>query len=460
MIRTGDVKRFERDNKIELPRDTDSERMVIASILNNPLFMFKLEYLKREMFYEDKHSVIYDIMDRLQKSGVENIDNSMIANEIENTKVFKDRFAKIENIRQYLNELKAEARIDLEGVEFFARKVVSSAFKRDSYIKLQNIGNSVLESKDDINSVNELIQTEVVKFADEYLVDDNVKSLGDVCDEIYERLEENQEIGASGLSMSFPSLSDYFYLEPGEVVCIGGRTGGYKTVFFMCEALHKAKQGIPTVIIDTECSTELWVARALANISKVSIRKIKTGGMDEEEIDRYERAKRELKRLPIYHIYKPTLDMNELYMLFKQMVITKGLGFIILDYLKICNTRGLESNQYDELGNLAIELKTIAGTLNIPVLTGGQLLPNTERLADSSKIERYISTLCVWTPKTAEEKARDGVEQGNFRMRITKNRNGRITEDECYLNFVVNGDISSIYEAKTFEHRPEDTMPY
>ena len=460
MIRTGDVKRFERDNKIELPRDTDSERMVIASILNNPLFMFKLEYLKREMFYEDKHSVIYDIMDRLQKSGVENIDNSMIANEIENTKAFKDRFAKIENIRQYLNELKGEARIDLEGVEFFARKVVSSAFKRDSYIKLQNIGNSVLESKADINSVNELIQTEVVKFADEYLVDDNVKSLGDVCDDIYERLEENQEIGASGLSMSFPSLSDYFYLEPGEVVCIGGRTGGYKTVFFMCEALHKARQGIPTVIIDTECSTDLWVARALANISKVSIRKIKTGGMDEEEMDRYESAKRELKRLPIYHMYKPSLDMNELYMLFKQMVITKGLGFIVLDYLKVCNTRGLESNQYDELGNLAIELKTIAGTLNLPVLTGGQLLPNTERLADSSKIERYISTLCVWTPKTAEEKARDGVEQGNFRMRITKNRNGRITEEEHYLNFVVNGDISSIYEAKVFEHRPEDAMPY
>ena len=159
-------------------------------------------------------------------------------------------------------------------------------------------------------------------------------------------------------------------------------------------------------------------------------------------------------------MYKPNLDMNELYMLFKQMVITKGLGFIVVDYLKICNTRGLESNQYDELGNLAIELKTIAGTLNLPVLTGGQLLPNTERLADSSKIERYISTLCVWTPKTAEEKARDGVEQGNFRMRITKNRNGRITEEEHYLNFVVNGDISSIYEAKVFEHRPEDAMPY
>ena len=155
MIKTGLVKKFERENHVELPKDIDSEKMVIASVLNNPLFMFKLEYLKREMFYEDKHSVIYDIIDRLQKSGVENIDNSMIANEIENTKAFKERFKEIDNVRLYLNDLKADARIDLEGVEFFARKVVSSAFKRDSYIKLQNIGNTVLESKDDINSVNE-----------------------------------------------------------------------------------------------------------------------------------------------------------------------------------------------------------------------------------------------------------------------------------------------------------------
>ena len=33
-------------------------------------------------------------------SGIENIDNSMIANEIENTEVFKSRFSKINNIRQ------------------------------------------------------------------------------------------------------------------------------------------------------------------------------------------------------------------------------------------------------------------------------------------------------------------------------------------------------------------------
>ena len=165
MIRTGEVKKFERDNNIDLPKDVDSERIVIASILNNPLFMFKIEYLKREMFYEDKYCIIYDIVKRLQMSGIENIDNSMIANEIENTEVFKSRFSKIDNVRQYLNDLKSEAMLDLEGLDFFVRKVVSAAFKRDSFIKLQSIGSNILESKDDINSVNELIQTEVVIFA-------------------------------------------------------------------------------------------------------------------------------------------------------------------------------------------------------------------------------------------------------------------------------------------------------
>ena len=59
-----------------------------------------------------------------------------------------------------------------------------------------------------------------------------------------------------------------------------------------------------------------------------------------------------------------------------------------------------------------------------------------------------------------EEKAKDGITQGNFRMRITKNRNGKLTEDDCYLNFVVDGSTSSIYEAKDFEHMPDDAMPY
>ena len=58
MIRTSEIKKFERDNNIDLPKDIDSERIVIASILNNPLFMFKIEYLKREMFYEDKYCII------------------------------------------------------------------------------------------------------------------------------------------------------------------------------------------------------------------------------------------------------------------------------------------------------------------------------------------------------------------------------------------------------------------
>lgn len=459
-IKNSDVKRFERINNIELPKDLQAEEIVIGSILSNPLFTFKLDFLQARMFYETKHATIFHLVNDLINKGIENIDSLMIENQIVSNKAFKEYFSDINNIRNYLDELKEDSRIDINSVTYFAKKIISEAFKRDSYIKLQEMSKNVLTNEEDINKVNELIQTEVVKFADEYIYNDDVKSLEEVCDDIYGQLEENQEIGSCGLELSYPHMKEYIYLEPGEVCLIGGRTGGYKTVFFMQEAIHKAKQGVSTVIVDTECDTPLWVARALAHLSGVSVRKIKTGGMNNDELLKYENAKKELKKLPIYHIYKPELDMNELYMLFKQMVITKNLGFIIVDYLKVTSTRGLESSQYDELGNLAIELKTIAGLLNLPVLTGGQLLPNTERLADSSKIERYISTLCIWTPKTQEEKVNDGIKEGTFRMRITKNRNGRLTDDSCYLNFVVNGEISRIYEAEVWEHTLEGNMPY
>ena len=45
-------------------------------------------------------------------------------------------------------------------------------------------------------------------------------------------------------------------------------------------------------------------------------------------------------------------------------------------------------------------------------------------------------------------------------MKVVKNRNGRLTEDNCYLNFVVNGELARIHQAKIFEHRAGDNTPY
>ena len=460
-IKNADVKRYEKLNKISLPKDILAEECVIGSLIYNPLFKFKLEFLKARMFYDEKLATVFYIIDSLQKNGIEEIDTFLIESQIKAHKNLADKFKEIDNVKLYLDSLKESAKTDIKTVIFQAKNISSCAFKRDSHIKLAEMSKNILEVDSDINSLNYTMQRDITKFADGYITNDDLQVIGDVADDIFAEIEEDRERGLVGLPMSLPSLNQYFTLEDGEVVLIGGRAKGGKSMIFCQEAINKATNGVPVMIWDTEMNTKSWVVRALSHLSGVPIRRVKTGdNMSEEEKNKLDEAKRVLKTLPIYHMYKPTLDIDDLYMTTKQLLITKKIGLLIIDYLKISDTSNSSENEYNALGNMAIGIKDLSGELNIPVLMGAQLHHEKDKLGDSSKIERYVSTVCFWLAKTAEEKARDGVKAGTHKLIVSKNRNGmqHDTTANEYLNFVFNPSIVRIYEAEVSENI--DGVPY
>ena len=414
------------------------------------------------MFYDEKFACIYHVIETLQNRGVDNIDTFMVDNQISNNKGFKDKFRGISNIKEHLDSLKDEAKNDVDSVIFYAKNITSNAFKRDSHIKLQEMSKAVLDSEQDINDLNFAIQSDVTNFADGYITGEGVQSIGDIVEDIYTEIEEDRERGQVGLPMSFPDINKYFTLEDGEVVLIGGRAKGGKSMIFLQETIHKARNGVPVLVWDTEMSTKSWTIRALAHLSGVSITKVKTGkGNTQEEINKINEAKRLLKTLPIYHTYEPNLDVNALFMEAKRLIMTKNLGLIVIDYLKVSNTANTTENEYNLLGNLAIEIKNMAGYFNIPILMGAQLHDKEDRLGDSSKIKRYVSTICLWIAKTAEERAKDGVKAGTHKLIISENRNG-IQHDRSlneYLNFVFQPNIVKISQATEFENLGDDS-PY
>ena len=104
----------------------------------------------------------------------------------------------------------------------------------------------------------------------------------------------------------------------------------------------------------------------------------------------------------------------------------------------------------------------MASELDIPILTGGQMANNSDRLADSSKIERYVSVLAYWMPKTPDEKIKDTVKGGNYKLQISKNRLGRQHDTTVgeYLNFTFNPSIVKIDIAEIPESNIENNNPY
>ena len=107
------------------------------------------------------------------------------------------------------------------------------------------------------------------------------------------------------------------------------------------------------------------------------------------------------------------------------------------------------SEQYNALGQRTNFLKNnIAGELGIAVLAGAQLNRNNQ-VADSDKMERYVSTSILWREKTSDEIMNDGgLDYGNYALSVCLNRNGQQMEEDEYISMNLDGDRMRIEQAK------------
>lgn len=466
-MKIKDIKKFEKLNNIELPRDDTSETGVIGTLLCHPDYIFKTEYLKPNMFYNRELACVYHIINELINKGISSIDNFMILTELEGNNAFKNIINEIEglgnDILGWLDNLRLVSRDDIESFGHLAMNVVTTAFKRDTYVKLTNMAATVLNSNEDINKINYEIQTDIVKFSDKYIVDSETEILGNKAEELWELIKSRRtEGGYSGIPSKFKKLNDYFTYENGELVIIGGRAKSGKSMFFLNEAIHKVENGVPTAIFDTEMNDERWMIRFLAYKANVDIKKVKNGTYSLQEGKRIEEAVQWLKNKPLVHIYDPEWTMDKIYIKAKSLIQTMGLGFLIYDYIKVDTVGDGDTAEHNQLGNMTNFLKNkVAGALDIPILAGGQMSPKEQRLADSDKINRYASTVAYWIHKTKEEIVADGSDAGNCKFIIDYNRNGSQMDKDGgeYLNFIFDGNKASIQQAKKFENS-DTTLPF
>ena len=452
-MKTEDIKKYEKLHKIELPKDTISETGVIGTLLMHPEFIYTSDYLKPNQFYNRELACVYHIIRGFTDKGIKEIDSFLIMNEIEGNKSYKAIINEYNNISNdlctWLDDLKLVARVDIESYELITKKVVANAFKRDSYIKLRELANEVLESKEDINATNFKLQQDVAEFSKIYICNEEVKTLGEQADKIWEGIMEKRNSGFFGFPSSFPEFNKYATYEKTELNIFGAPAKTAKSQILSNEAWSLAIGGVPSLYIDRELSTENHMLRMLAYLTGIENRRIKMGELSLKEELLIKEKLGVIKKLPYTHIYKPITDMGEMYMMIKNLKLKHGIEFLVYDYVK-ANDGSDGDKEYQKLGRLTDWLKNdIAGSLDLAVVGACQMDRGGTKIADSSKIERNCSTLSYVTRKTREEMVADGSDGGNLKLRVAFNRNGAIMDEEEHINLVLSGDLCRVQQAKT-----------
>lgn len=407
----------------------------------------------------EENSLMYFAISELAKRDIDEIDAYNIQNILRMHQATKDRvdtILSINAINDMISNADDIARKTIEDYRAVAEAVLDAAFRRETYKKLIEMEHlCVSGSEDDIaheiySSLDDIIM--------QYSTAGEMPEMKDVIDSYWEEIKARQRGEIEVITFPFELLNDYCVLEPGESVCLTAPQKVGKSAFLLTCTVDLLKKGKSVLYIDSEISTRLFILRMIAHLTKIPFKALRDGRYMPEDEQRIQEAIQWIKSRKFIHKYLPTFDASAMYLAAKRAKYLIDNDVIVVDYLKATGSSNQAYEVYSELGVMSDTLKNkIAGDLQICALTAAQSTSGGEKIADSAKIARSMSTVITMIDKTVEEIERDGPECGTKKMRVRFNRNGDQMRDDEYIDMAFDGPTIT-YKQAAKQHEVE--VPY
>ena len=196
-------------------------------------------------------------------------------------------------------------------------------------------------------------------------------------------IEEARRAGKPmGVRTGMPGLDKLLGgLHGGDLIVLGARPKMGKTAW-LCTVAYNAALGSNRVgIISAEMSATEIGMRMLSLGSGVAATKFRSADMEDHEWARTSAGVSRITDLPIFILDQPAAKVGDVIRQARAWSLSGGLDLLIIDYLQRLDVGG-DDNRTLSVGMAAQNLKTLARTLNIPVVLLSQLSRNLESRAD------------------------------------------------------------------------------
>ena len=430
--------------------DIQAEASVIATLLHFPEMILHSDFLKPNMFSQSENGSIYWAISELYKAGIDNIDVINLNNQLKSNGAVKKLMTSkgLEDIQAMIDMSEYAMRTTLPEYLELCKTVCLYAYRRELYRYSQRLMGDCLNETLDIKELDKRTHDGLDGVTERFLISDKIQTVGEISDSILTEIINRQtEEGTYGIPSKFKIFDRFFEYEPGELIMVKARMKAGKSALLMNEAINACLNGVSTLVIDSELDDRQFYTRMLANLSQVTVKKIKTGGWTDEERERIKKANEIIKTLPIVHRYMPVVNDDEVYALCKILKYKMNLQFLVYDYIKGSAETGMAISNM--LGAKTDFLHNqCAGALQLCVLAACQL-NRQDMAAGSDQIDRYLSTSIMIAPKTGDEYRNDGgAEFGNLKVRVDLNRNGAMQDEDEWMSLNFIGDLMTIVDCK------------
>lgn len=406
------------------PHSIESEQAVLGALLLDWDSMSEVvTTLKPEKFYSLQNQLIYEALFKLFTKNIKGDTLSLI------NKLTEDGKLEQAGGTAYIASLTDKVPSS-ENIEYYANVVKDRATRRDLIKATSEIRSSAFELNQESNLILDQAEKKIFALAEhsEMSVIHDVKNVMiQEIDLIEKRFKsKNQFTGVPTGFANLDSMTSGF--QNSDLIILGARPSIGKTAMALSMMQHiSLERKIPCGFFSLEMSTELIGMRILAQESRVSMSKIRSGMIKIDEIQKIQDAAGRWFEAPLYIVDTPNMRLLELRSMARRMVEKHGVKIIFIDYIGLIATENPTAPVFEQVSEISKSLKALARELKIPIVALSQVSrnaegeePNLAQLRGSGSVEQDADVVMF----LHRERLKDESPIQDAKLILAKQRNG------------------------------------
>lgn len=420
----------------QMPSSLEAEQAILGGMLVYPKVVgdVKDHDLIAEEFFNENHQRLFNAMTFLMEQG-QPIDAVSLITRLTDTNELNlvggaDYVLKLTeyaisaaNASTYIEVIKSRAQI---------RRLIETAQKIE------------VESLENIKPLDELMdeaEREILNVTRQRRTTD-FRSSADVLNAVMERIQmlRSSKEKITGIKTGYVDLDGTTNgFQRGDLIILAARPSVGKTAFALNIALQSSLRNPGSIaIFSLEMPCEQLMQRILSAKSEVQGDKIRSGYLNNEEMNRIQDACNELRKTKIFIDDSATIKMGDIFSKCRKLKSEHGLDMIIIDYLQLISSSSRSSgdNRQQEVSEISRQLKALARELEVPVIALSQLSRSVETrqdkhpmlsdLRESGSIEQDAD-IVMFLYRDSYQKEKDEADEAmidEVDVDIAKHRNG------------------------------------
>lgn len=199
-------------------------------------------------------------------------------------------------------------------------------------------------------------------------------------------LDEIEAIGGRqmGIPTGFTDLDRLLNgLSAGQLIIVAGRPGAGKSTAAVDFLRHAAiVRNVPSAIFSLEMSKVEVIMRILSAESRVNLKDIRSGELDDDQWTKLARVMGNISEAPLYVDDSANLNMMEIRAKARRLKQRNELKLICVDYLQLMTSPKKTESRQQEVSEISRGLKLLAKELACPVIAVAQLNRGPEQRQD------------------------------------------------------------------------------